>query len=167
MRPDPGSSRRARRIDSVGLLLACSVTLLFVALFVRVVQLQVSPPERLAAHLDERVSSMRSFAPRGDILDRRGRVLATSRIGYRLVVDPVELQGPPEQTLLRLSEAAGLDVSTTGERLFSRLAANEHAVSVGRPAARYLRLSGPLEDAQIDAVRACASRRAPRTAEHP
>lgn len=154
MNADRERSGLARRVDRVGLLAACSITLLFVALFARVVQLQVAPPEKLAAHLDERVSAVRNFAPRGDILDRRGRVLATSRVGYRLVVDPAELSGPPEETLLRLCDAAGLDVSATGERLFSRLAANEHARLAGRAQSRYLRLSGPLEDAQIDAVRA-------------
>lgn len=144
----------AKRVDRVGIAAACAITLLFVALFARVVQLQTAPPEQLAAHLDERVSAVRSFAPRGDILDRRGRVLATTRIGHRLIVDPAELAGPYEETLLRLSAAAGLDVSETGERLFSRIAANEHARATGRAQSRYLRLSGPLDDAQVEAVRA-------------
>ncbi|MGP1310981.1 MAG: hypothetical protein ACTS27_12365, partial [Phycisphaerales bacterium] len=148
----------SRRADRVGLLAAVALTLVFGALFARVVQLQTAPPEQLRAHLDERVSAMSSFAPRGDILDRRGRLLASTRVGKRLVIDPVEFPEPYAESLARLAQAADLDMSEAGERLFSRLARNEHAEQTGGRLSRYVRLSGLLDDAHAEAVRALRMR---------
>lgn len=148
----------SRRADVVGLLAAIVLTTLFIALFARVVQLQTNPPDRLRDHIDQRVSAMKTFAPRGDILDRRGRLLAATRMGYRLVVDPVEFPQPFDESFSRLTIAAGLDPSTAGERLFTRLAQNEHAERAGGRKSRYVRLSDLLDDAQVEAVRSLRMR---------
>lgn len=58
---------------------------------VRVAQLKLAPPDQLDPAMGSRTSTTTEFAARGRILDRRGRVLATSVVGYRLFVDPVTL----------------------------------------------------------------------------
>lgn len=148
----------SRRADVVGLLAAAVLSAVFVALLGRVVQLQVNPPRELRTHIDERVSAMKSFAPRGDILDRRGRLLAATRVGYRVVVDPKEFPAPYGESLVRLAQAAGLEPADCGERLFERLAQNERAEQTGGRVSRYVRLSGLLDDARVEAVRSLRMR---------
>ncbi len=148
----------SRRADRVGLLAGIVITVMFVGLLARVVQLQVDPPEQLRGHIDQRVSAMKSFAPRGDIVDRRNRLLASTRVGYRLTVDPAEFPQPYDDSLRRLVSAASLDASVAGERLFMRLARNEHAKQTGGAMSRYVRLSDLLDDAQVEAVRALRMR---------
>jgi cell division protein FtsI/penicillin-binding protein 2 len=148
----------SRRADRVGLLAGVVISVVFVALLVRVVQLQVAPPEQLRAHIDQRISAMKSFAPRGDILDRRGRLLAATRVGHRLIVDPAEFPEPYEQSLARLVSAGGLDATFAGERLFTRLARNERAAVTAERLSRYVRLSDLLDDAQVEAIRALRMR---------
>ena len=71
----------------------------------RVAQLQVSPPEALGAFVDDRVSVRTDLAPRGDLLDRRGRLIAATRTGERLFVDPVRFPQPYDRSIMRLADA--------------------------------------------------------------
>ena len=57
----------------------------------RVAQLKVAPGAHLEAAMVPRLSSRPELARRGDLLDVRGRVLATSTVGYRLFVDPTQV----------------------------------------------------------------------------
>jgi cell division protein FtsI/penicillin-binding protein 2 len=55
---------------------------------VRVAQLKLAPPDKLDAAAGRRTSERAELAPRGEVLDRRGRPLAMSLVGYRLYCDP-------------------------------------------------------------------------------
>lgn len=79
-----------------GVVVSCMIVL-FVVVLGRVATLQVSPPKQLGQFAPRVTSISAELSRRGDILDRRGRVLATSRIGYRLFADP------------KLVDAANLD----------------------------------------------------------
>src|SRR5262245_51687508 len=59
-----------------------------VCLLGRVVQLKIKPDPRLAPALGSTISTRVEMTRRGDFLDREGRVIATSSVGYRLFVDP-------------------------------------------------------------------------------
>lgn len=143
-------SGRADRVAAVviGLLL-----LALAALLGRVAQLQTSPGDRLLAHMSERTSIRPEIAARGDILDRRGRVLAASRLGERLFVDPAKLAKPYEETMLRICSAAGLDPAEVGPRMFERLALSERREAEGKGPLRYARVTGLLADWQAEAIR--------------
>ncbi|MSR29526.1 MAG: penicillin-binding protein 2 [Phycisphaerales bacterium] len=69
----------------IGTIAALGLTL------VRVAQLKTMPPGELDPAMGSRTSTSAELAARGRILDRRGRVLATSVVGHRLFVDPVTL----------------------------------------------------------------------------
>ena len=58
----------------------------------RVTQLKLLPAAPLRAALTPRISTLAEPARRGDIVDARGRVLATSTLGYRLFIDPTQVQ---------------------------------------------------------------------------
>jgi len=65
---------------------ACCVALALTTL--RVVQLKVAPSPRLEPAAGMRTSVRKEIAQRGEVLDRRGRPIAMSLVGYRLYCDP-------------------------------------------------------------------------------
>jgi penicillin-binding protein 2 len=74
---------------------AAGIVLAFAIFFLRLVQLQVIQGEELAKLSERnRVRSTRVEAPRGDILDRDGEVLATTRPAFGVRVIPAELRKP-------------------------------------------------------------------------
>jgi len=112
---------------------------------VRVLQLKIAPGEQLEAILDPRPSRHIELARRGDILDARGRVVATSLIGHRLFIDPERT----ENLTLAINEVA------------SRIGGHptEYMQLVERSRSRrYVVLQDPLLDWQADAIRAAGIR---------
>ncbi len=142
-----------RRSEFVLTALVAGVSITLAVMLGRVVQLQTAPGESLSKFVENRVSRRPEMAPRGDLLDRRGRVLAATRTGERLFVDPSKLAQPYDEALDRLVTAVGLDKSDAGVRLYTALARNEARAAQGLEPLRYVRLSGVLEDYQAEAVR--------------
>jgi penicillin-binding protein 2 len=103
--------RLAKRIAVLGGI----VMVLFGVLVVRLWFLQVVGSKGFEAQAaGNRLRTIEIPAPRGDIVDRNGRVLATSRLGYDIVALPGELVGADNRltpkaraTLRRLGQAIG------------------------------------------------------------
>jgi cell division protein FtsI/penicillin-binding protein 2 len=93
----------ARRVDTVARMAVGVMTALLVVMLLRVAQLQLAPGEQLLDHSNTRVAHRTIDAPRGDLVDRRFRPLASSEFGYRVFVDPTELPSPPDEAIARLS----------------------------------------------------------------
>jgi len=126
----------------------------------RVAQLQVSPPEALRAHMGERLSTLTEPARRGDIVDRRGRVMALTHFGARCFVDPVRLRVPIDADVVALAGALGLKPEDVGARLAAAMSENQRrreAKEAGDPGAkpeiRFVPLGGVLEDHRVDTLR--------------
>jgi cell division protein FtsI (penicillin-binding protein 3) len=100
------------RIYFSGLLL----TLFIGAIVLRLVQLQLDPDLRFSEQDLKRIGSIQIERPRGDILDRSGRTLATNRIVYSLSVDPEKIKHPKE-TAAYLSPRLGMSQRDLIERL--------------------------------------------------
>lgn len=113
------------RVDTIARLFALGVTLVFAVLLGRVVQLQAAPGARLAAHIASRTSGAPLEADRGDLLDRMGRPLSTSRFGYRVIVDPERLPEESGGVIVALSEALGLSPDEVGAKIMSRVIVND------------------------------------------
>jgi cell division protein FtsI/penicillin-binding protein 2 len=103
-------------------------------MFARIVQLQLAPSARLAEHMQSRVTRAPLPGIRGELMDRRGRLLSTTRIGYRVFADPTMLPEDLDGTILRLSEAMGVAPEVVGEPLMAKVALND-ARALLRPAA--------------------------------
>lgn len=119
----------------------------------RVAQLQASPDPRLAEHIGDRRTRIELAARRGELLDRRGRVVASEREQYRAVVDP---EAFPEkelhESIVKLADAMGVESEAVGLRVLSARAENAQ-----RRAA--LIAAGLLEDeAQVAATKKEAAR---------
>ncbi len=148
------------RGDVVGLVLAACATLGLLAVVGRVAQLQASPGPRLSEWITDRMVTRALPAPRGDLMDRRGRLLASTSHGYRVVVDPetfprnVEASGPKAEELrsrgdravVSLAAALGLSPDEVGGRIMGAIAANEAARAASGAAS-------PTAESEADAAR--------------
>jgi cell division protein FtsI (penicillin-binding protein 3) len=115
------TDRHANRV-ALGVRALCLGALLLVG--ARVVQLQAFPGDDLRAAIDARTSGSRIDPVRGDLLDRRGRVLATTRVGWRVVVDPVAAGDEIDRVIVSLSSRLGRSGDAIGVRLMRAAAEN-------------------------------------------
>lgn len=76
-------------------LIAIIMLIAFTIFVVRLFQLQIVEGADLASRSERNsIRSLRLEAPRGDIVDREGRVIATTRPAYRVRVIPSEIRSP-------------------------------------------------------------------------
>lgn len=128
-----GKSARQSRSDLVSWMLRIG-TLLGLAIVVgRVVQLQIAPSEQLKGFVASRTTSQTLKSVRGDLLDRRGRVLATTRVGYRVIVDPVALHeamgrdaSAIDQVIVNLGSVIDLPIDQIANRIITKMVRNEN-----------------------------------------
>jgi cell division protein FtsI (penicillin-binding protein 3) len=156
--PETGS-RRTRAWTGYVLLGICGLLSLSV---LRVAHLKVLPPPELDTTLGSRTSTTRELASRGRILDRRGRVLATTTVGAKLFADPAliwdrgwkrirdGMARDPEAVVTTdpfddVAEALGQVIDMPEGKIRERL--REKAES------RYLVLDTDLSDHELDGVR--------------
>jgi cell division protein FtsI (penicillin-binding protein 3) len=148
--------------------LALGVTLAMVVFVARVAQLQVAPGERLREHIKPRTTTVREPAIRGDILDRRGRPLAATRVGYRVIIDPTLLDRTQvDRTIVRIAEAMEVPAEEIANRIAWALSENDRREKArqsgsqgadatdGEPRGpiRYLPINRVIGDSQAAAVR--------------
>lgn len=103
----------SQRVAVVATLCAAGATLGLMVMVARVAQLQLWPSEQLVAtaKAQSRVSTAPQMGLRGDVLDRRGRVLASTRVGYRVFIDPTIFPEPFEDSVQKLAAAAQVDAA--------------------------------------------------------
>ena len=120
------SSNVRVKIIAWGSALAMSAVL--VAGVVRVAILKLDPPSQLRDAAGSVSSRSTSPPQRGRITDRRGRILATSTIGWRLFADP-SLIDDPGGVAMQLSELIDVPPAIIEEPIRQR-AASRYAVLV-------------------------------------
>lgn len=153
MNSQPANGPPPARIDMVLWLAVIGLTILLGAVLVRVGQLQVAPGVSLSMHIQDRVTRRAQIAPRGDIEDRRGRLLAATRVGYRVFVDPTMLAPPYGSTIEAIAGITGVPAEEVGERLVSAVAANDSRTADSRKPIRYISIGGILDDHQLEKAR--------------
>jgi len=84
--PQPAPAA-APRVLWVARAVTVVVTLCFLGLIGRTVQLQTQPHPNIAAMLGTQRSTVALDAPRGDLRDRQGRILATTQVDHVLFID--------------------------------------------------------------------------------
>jgi cell division protein FtsI/penicillin-binding protein 2 len=141
--------------------LACCAALVLTS--VRVAQLKLAPSPRLDAAAGMRTSVRKEIAQRGEVIDRRGRPLAMSLVGYRLFCDPAFIY---ESGWEAARKAARTDPNAAAECDPFRDAAialapvlrvppqEVHGVLRANAERRYLVLAKDVDEAQVDALRA-------------
>lgn len=134
------------RVTTVALIAMIGASVCLASVSVRVAWIQLDPPAELGEFLDDRTVSRGDRPARADVVDRRGRVLASTRIGRRIFVDPLRIERPYADTLSRVCELAGLEPSEVFPRVARRLAYNENPPE-GKGPSRYVSIGRVLDDA--------------------
>lgn len=157
----PSAPSPALRVGSLAGLTAIGVTICLIVMLARVAQLQMAPGEKLADFVTNRVTTTAAQAPRGDLHDARGRVLAATRFGYRVFIDPTEFPQPPGEAIAKLAGVVGLRPDEIAARLLPKMVENEHRNALladpdpvnDRKPVRYVSIGGVLEDGKDELVR--------------
>ena len=150
---------RIRRMARIAV--ACTAGALALTVL-RVAQLKVAPPAQLDAAAGHRTSVRKELAQRGELLDRRGRPLAMSLVGYKLYCDPAFIY---ETGWDAARKAARKDPNAVAECDPFRDAAIAlapvlrmppqaiHEVLKANAERRYVVLAQDVDEAQVDALR--------------
>lgn len=130
-------ARRDRRVLWTGRFVVIGLTVLFVGLLGRVYQLQAHPDPQIRSLQDSQIGSAELAAMRGGMVDRTGRVLASTRVGYRLFCDPSHI----------------LDRTVFAETIAYALGYNPVEIDKklsGRSHLKYVLLDDRMDDEQVD-----------------
>jgi len=136
---------QAERVSAAARVWAALLALCFLGLLGRVLYMKVSPDPRLAETSGSPYSSMRELGRRGDLVDRAGRIIATSSVGYRLFVDPHEVDDL-QTVAVEIAHVIGGDPVDYDQKIIER----QHT--------RFVVLNQLLSDAQVEAVRGAGIR---------
>ena len=102
-------------------LMSIVTVLIFALLTGRLAHLQITEGEKYEKMATEnRIRLLPLAAPRGDIVDRNGKILVTSRLAPVISVVPMDMVDP-EATLARLGEVLGYDVREIVNKRMQRL----------------------------------------------
>ncbi len=136
----PPRTWQQHRLDSWTTLLLTGIAVVMLACIGRVVQLKLTPDLRLSAAAGSPFSTRVEPARRGDLLDRRGRVIATTTLGHRAFVDPGTVKDLATIGV-DLKNLIGLDPVDVDRRV------------APRHGSRFVPVSGILEPWQVDRIR--------------
>ena len=115
------SESHNKRIVRIAILFAILILGLMSATLFKVTTLKVSPPTELIAVSTTLNSTSRQLAKRGQLLDRRGRILAASKICHRLYVDPLLIENQDIEALSeQLGELLKVSPATIEQKIRSR-----------------------------------------------
>ncbi|MBI1374964.1 MAG: penicillin-binding protein 2 [Phycisphaera sp.] len=129
-----------RRTWVIARLLIAVIVVALLALLGRVLQLQVQPDARILAMVNQRGGTEQLHPRRGALLDRAGRELAVTEVGYKLFVDPGLIKDPADFPV-KLAHAIG-DNPARLDMMIDQ-----------RADSRYVVINDLLTDQQLDSVR--------------
>ncbi|MBI1338373.1 MAG: hypothetical protein GC164_15635 [Phycisphaera sp.] len=130
-------ARHADRVLIVGKALVALCTMALVGLIVRVVMLQADPPQSIAQLLDTQRTRLVLRPRRGALLDRQGRIIATTHTAESLFVDPAIIADPNT-----FSERVGYSLGYDPAKVEQMLAR--------RPNSRFVVIDKRLDDERED-----------------
>ena len=168
MEPAPTHGESDPRSTLISWILRVGVLLGLAIVLGRVVQLQIAPSDELSGFVAARTTSQTLNSVRGDLLDRRGRVLATSSVGYRVIIDPVSLHDAMkrdpsaiDRIIVSLDGVIDLPIDQIASRLISKMVRNDEIRSArssdgemaGKKLSRYLPMGSVLDQEKTQQVR--------------
>ena len=107
----------------MSMVLMGAITCAMVTVLGRVAQIQLRPSPELVEQVTPRVSSRKELPLRGDITDRRGRLLAATRFTERVIIDPT-LVDDPHRTAKVIAKAIDAPEEDVGNKLMWALSEN-------------------------------------------
>jgi len=150
---EPSQDPAMRRSDLVGTITTVAITIALLFVLARVAQLELSPNDRIRAVAAQHSGQWDSAASRGDIADRRGRLIATTAYGHRLFIDPARFPRQRDTAIADIAEAAGLEPERIAERVIPRIRDNLRRAEEGRPLIRYVSVGGILDPQRVEMIK--------------
>ena len=138
---DELAERRSNRLSWTARAVVVCLTIVFVGLLGRVYQLQAYPDDNIMALQDSQIGTAEMAAMRGGLVDRTGRPLAATRVGYRLFCDPLFIE---DRTVFAETVAYGLGYDPV--EIDMKLSGRSHK--------RYVLLDDRMNDDQVDRFKA-------------
>lgn len=132
------------RAAVIARLFAGVVTVVLLVVVARVGQLKAAPGDRLGRFVSDRVGLETEPSPRGDLLDRRGRPLSMSEIGFRVIIDPVAAESSMDRVIVTLAERLGVAADEIGMPLARAVEKNEQIRNARATLARSAAPDAPL-----------------------
>ncbi|MEO0474688.1 MAG: hypothetical protein AAF085_01785, partial [Planctomycetota bacterium] len=129
--------QRGKRLSWTARAVVICLTITFVGLLGRVYQLQAHPDRHIKALQDSQIGTAEMAAMRGGLIDRTGRVLAATRVGYRLFCDPLFIE---DRTVF--AETVAYELGYNPVELDMKLSGRSHT--------RYVLLDDRMNDEQVD-----------------
>ena len=129
--------QRRRRLSWTARTVVITLTIVFVGLLGRVYQLQAYPNSQIVALQDSQIGTAHMAAMRGGLIDRTGRVLAATRVGYRLFCDPLFIE---DRTIF--AETVAYELGYNPVEIDIKLSGRSHK--------RYVLLDDRMNDEQVD-----------------
>jgi len=133
--------KRGRRLSWTARTVVICLTIAFVGLLGRVYQLQAYPDRHIKALQDSQIGTAHMAAMRGGLVDRTGRVLAATRVGYRLFCDPLFIE---DRTVF--AETVAYELGYNPVEIDMKLSGRSHK--------RYVLLDDRMNDEQVDRFKA-------------
>ncbi len=125
--PGPAApADRSGRFVLVSWLLAGGVTLALLVMLARVAQLQIRPSAALSEHIGPRVTKRTEQDMRGDIVDRKDRLLSSTHFGERVIVDPTLLPKDLDAAIAKLAAAIECPPEEVGQKIVAAVLENQH-----------------------------------------
>lgn len=129
--------KRSRRLNWTSRAVVICLTFVFVGLLGRVYQLQAYPDPHIEALQESQIGTAEMAAMRGGLIDRTGRVLAATRVGYRLFCDPLFIE---DRTVF--AETVAYELGYNPVEIDMKLSGRSHK--------RYVLLDDRMNDDQVD-----------------
>lgn len=108
----------------ISMLLMVAITCAMLTVLGRVAQIQLRPSPELLEQVTPRVSVRKELPLRGDITDRRGRLLAATRFTERVIIDPTLVEDP-HQTAKVIAKAIDAPEEDVGNKLIWAMTENQ------------------------------------------
>lgn len=160
------ATAKPTRIDRTAKLAAIGVACVLAVMLGRVAQLQLAPGQNLVPFISNRLTSVPERAPGGDITDRRGIPVATSKFGSRVFIDPITFPKPAEgggEAMKLVADAVGVPVTEIARKVVPAMENNDEAIAVmsdpnppeeATRLKRYIPIGKTLDEGRVDLVKA-------------
>lgn len=108
----------------ISMVLMVAITAVMLTVLGRVAQIQLRPSPELLDQVTPRVSVRKELPLRGDITDRRGRLLSATRFTERVIIDPTLVEDP-HQTAGIIAKAIDASDEEVGTKLLWAMTENQ------------------------------------------
>ncbi len=152
--------RSGDRASRCAVCVAIGFSALAVAVLGRTMGLMLQPPEPVERLLAARERLQRQTPLRAAVVDRRGRPVAVTTPAWRAILDPAALPADEAQLdalAVDLCRALDEPCDSLRERIVRAQQRSRRRARRGQAPLRYVRLSGQLDQAQVEALRSLST----------